>query len=45
MSPTLLLRSLFEAMVPSVDAHCDTADGPAVTTGARRSRPATSTSR
>lgn len=33
MSPILLLRSLFEAMVPSVDAHCDTADGPAVTDG------------
>jgi hypothetical protein len=35
MSLTLLFRSLFEAIVPFAQAHCDTADGPAVTDGRR----------
>jgi hypothetical protein len=35
MSLSHLLRSLAEAIVPSADAHCDTADGPAVTDGRR----------
>lgn len=32
---TLLLRSLAEAIVPTAEAHCDTADGPAVIDGRR----------
>ena len=35
MSVTRLLRSLRDAIVPSAHAHCDTADGPAVTDGRR----------
>ena len=35
MSPTRVLRSLLEAILPSAHAHCDTADGPAVTDGRR----------
>lgn len=35
MSLTRLLSSLLEAILPSVHAHCDTADGPAVTDGRR----------
>lgn len=35
MSPTRVFRSLLEAILPSAHAHCDTADGPAVTDGRR----------
>jgi hypothetical protein len=35
MSITTLLRSLVETIVPTAEAHCDTADGPAVTDGRR----------
>lgn len=35
MSITALLRSLVEVIVPTVEAHCDTADGPAVIDGRR----------
>lgn len=35
MSLTHLFRSLARAIVPFVEAHCDTADGPAVTDGRR----------
>lgn len=35
MTLTALFRWLAEALVPTVDAHCDTADGPAVTDGRR----------
>ena len=35
MSFIRLLRSLAEALLPFADAHCDTADGPAVTDGRR----------
>ncbi len=35
MSMTTLLRSLVEAVVPTAEAHCDTADGPAVVDGRR----------
>lgn len=35
MSTTRLFRSLLEAILPSAHAHCDTADGPAVTDGRR----------
>lgn len=35
MSITTLLRSLVEVIVPTVEAHCDTADGPAVADGRR----------
>jgi hypothetical protein len=35
MSLSRLLRSLLDAIVPVADAHCDTADGPAVTDGRR----------
>ncbi|WP_194793124.1 DUF6448 family protein [Raineyella fluvialis] len=35
MSLRTLLRSLVETVVPTVRAHCDTADGPAVTDGRR----------
>ena len=35
MSPIALLRFLLAAVVPSAQAHCDTADGPAVTDGRR----------
>ncbi len=33
MSINTLLRSLVQAIVPVAEAHCDTADGPAVTDG------------
>lgn len=35
MSRTTLFRSLFTAIMPTVEAHCDTADGPAVVDGRR----------
>jgi hypothetical protein len=35
MSITTLLRSLVDMIVPTVEAHCDTADGPAVVDGRR----------
>ena len=35
MSLTHLLGSLLDAILPVADAHCDTADGPAVTDGRR----------
>ena len=35
MSLTKFLRSLVESIVPTAQAHCDTADGPAVTDGRR----------
>ena len=35
MSPNRLFRSLLELIVPSAAAHCDFADGPAVTDGRR----------
>ena len=35
MSTIRFLRSLLEAILPTVQAHCDTADGPAVTDGRR----------
>ncbi|HWI84071.1 DUF6448 family protein [Ramlibacter sp.] len=35
MALTLLFRSLLETIIPSAHAHCDTADGPAVTDGRR----------
>lgn len=35
MSLPHLFRSLFHAIVPVADGHCDTADGPAVTDGRR----------
>lgn len=31
----MMLRSLLDAILPSAQAHCDTADGPAVTDGRR----------
>lgn len=35
MSLTRILRSFVAALVPTAEAHCDTADGPAVTDGRR----------
>lgn len=35
MPLTTLFRSLVEAILPTADAHCDTADGPAVADGCR----------
>lgn len=31
----MFIRSLFKSLVPTAEAHCDTADGPAVTDGRR----------
>jgi uncharacterized protein DUF6448 len=35
LTTTLFLRSLVEAILATAEAHCDTADGPAVTDGRR----------